>query len=972
MIIRARFFLVFLLLFNFATSLVSQKLHYRQGELIVQLKEEIDGKDWAKKQRELSHFRKLMRGQNIWLLEFDFARYGEAEMRNRINKDQRVVNVQYNRLVDYRSSNVPNDPLYPNQWQYDNTGQIGGQEGADINACPAWDVSTGGLTANGDTIVVCVIDNGVDEDHEDLIPNIWINRDEIPGNGLDDDNNGFIDDYRGWNTANNNNNINGGTHGTSVAGIVGAKGNNSIGVTGVSWDVKVMIVRNNFASSESEILEAYGYALDARRDYDNSGGTAGAYVVATNASWGVNNGDPDDSPIWCAFYDTLGSYGILNAGATTNTNTNVDELGDLPTTCPSNYLIGVTNVNTNDEKVTNAGYGSTSIDLGAHGESVYTTRNDNSYGAFGGTSAATPMVAGAIGLLYSAPSPLFGELLQADPAAAALFIRGAILNNTRSIPSLNNITVTGGVLDLGSAMSAVVNIGNNCLPPTSIDIAAVGATALRLNWNAISSVDAVSLRYRFVGSSSWTTLENVNSPYELTNLEQCRLYELQLLARCGNEVVASPVFQEETDGCCRRPDDFTLSVFNNQGFRVTFSDVLAARNYRIRYRPTGSGNWDEQLAISSPIVVTGLSNCTEYEVEISSNCDTTDTGFGNRMRIQTSGCGACLDADYCVPTTVNNDSEFIDSINFANLYQNRSGAEMNGYRNFGEEISLEVARAGVYPISLKPGFDGNAFRETFQIWIDFDQNGFFSSNEEVGDTTSNGGDIATINIAIPENVPLGSTRMRIVMRFNILGNAACSVSNFFGEVEDYCLNIVESAGCVAPSQIEAVYDESSEQVTISWLASGAPDGTYLLRYRPTSGGAWTELITQSLSVTLDQIPVCENYDVEVYSNCGMSNQSAAQTTLFNSCSSTRNLTVSAEEWTVSPNPTNGPTRIHWQSQEQLSLVSVYNLQGRLYYRSSNVDFANRMLDLATLPAGVYLIEIVTANNRRGLKRLIVE
>lgn len=963
-----RFLLSLLFFVAVATSLVSQKLPYHQGQLIVQLKSSTNGKDWIGDQAEIQHSRKLIRSQNVWLLHFDFATYAEDGLRAKFNRDPRVVGVQFNRFTTSRATE-PNDPLYPNQWQYNNIGQIGGLEGADANIGSAWDITTGGLTVLGDTIVICAIDNGVDEDHPDLVPNLWINYDEIAGNGIDDDNNGYVDDRKGWNTAANNNDINGGSHGTSVTGIIGARGNNGNGVAGINWATKVMVVRNNFQAAESEVLEAYGYALDARIDYENSGGTAGAYVVATNASWGIDEGDPNDSPLWCALYDTLGSYGILNAGATANANNDVDTQGDLPTACPSKYLISVTNVNTNDEKVMNAGFGLTSIDLGAHGESVYTTTAGNNYGPFGGTSAATPMVAGAIALLYSAPSPLFGELLEADPAAAACFIKDIILANARPIDDLNGITVTGGTLDIGSSMDALMNIPNTCLAPTSVNISRFEANSLIVSWNAISSVESVTLRYRPFGSSTWTNEFNAGSPFTVAGLDQCRFYEVQLLSICGAAVTASQTVIIETDGCCRRPEVFEVSAQGNDALRVEFSDVFAAVNYRIKYRPAG-GEWVEQVAITSPVILGGLSSCTLYDVEISSNCDTTVTGFGDRQTLQTNGCGTCLDANYCIPNSVNNEDEYIAYFNFSNAYINESGSEPDGYRNYGNQVTLEVAREAIYPVALRPAFTGNVFTETFRIWIDYDQNGFFTSQEIVTDISSSMGATALGSITIPDNVPVGNTRLRVKMRFN-QPSGACEAGVFFGEVEDYCINITESPGCVPPTGFTAFYDDATEDITLSWQASSAPGGDYRLRYRPVGSGDWTTVNTTNLSVVIDDIELCNLFEAELYSLCA-GQESPVTTTVFNSCSSSADPAVEASAFKVYPNPTGGQIYFDFgnRATTDVEAVELIDLNGRLLRRIITSDLLNRGINLREYPAGVYLLRAISTDGRSTLRRVV--
>ena len=128
----------------------------------------------------------------------------------------------------------PDDNEFSGQWDKHNTGQNGGTPDADIDAPEAWDITTGGVNALGDTIVVAVVDGGMMLNHTDLVPNLWINHNEIPGNGIDDDNNGYVDDINGWDAYSSDGSIPGSGHGTHVAGIIGAKGNNGSMVAGVN------------------------------------------------------------------------------------------------------------------------------------------------------------------------------------------------------------------------------------------------------------------------------------------------------------------------------------------------------------------------------------------------------------------------------------------------------------------------------------------------------------------------------------------------------------------------------------------------------------------------------------------------------------------------------------------------------------------------------------------------------------------
>lgn len=353
-----------------------------------------------------------------------------------------------NKPVELRSKE-PNDPFYKEQWQYNV-----------LHAPEAWEYGTGGLTCQGDTIVVAVFDSGFDPKHEDLAPNVWVNHAEIPGDGIDNDGNGYTDDVLGLNTVTDNDKHYLDSHGLKVSGVMAARGNNSKGVCGVNWNSKIMLV--SYIADDFYVIKGLHYILTQRRLYNQTQGKKGAFVVSVNCSFGISNEFPEDGhEMWCSMYDSLGHEGVLSAGATTNSNKNVDVVGDIPSTCKSEYLIVVTNTDKNDKKVTNAGFGISSVDLGSPGEGIYNVALNNGYSTFTGTSAATPHVAGAVGLLYSTACCKLIEDVKLNPGKACLKVRDYILDGASTNLTLKNITKTGARLDLlGAAQQLIADCGN--------------------------------------------------------------------------------------------------------------------------------------------------------------------------------------------------------------------------------------------------------------------------------------------------------------------------------------------------------------------------------------------------------------------------------------------------------------------------------------------------------------------------------
>jgi subtilisin family serine protease len=284
---------------------------------------------------------------------------------------------------------TPNDPNFTQLWGLHNTGQTGGTPDADIDAPEAWDITTG-----SSSVVVFVIDTGVDYNHPDLVANVWTNPGEIPGNNVDDDGNGYIDDVYGIDTFYNDTNpFDGDGHGTHVHGTIGAVGNNSVGVVGVNWSVKVghcKFLSDSGSGSTAGAISCLQYILNLKQT-----GNPANDIIATNNSWGGGGFSQ-------ALYDAIKAHmnaGILFIAAAGNSSANNDTALFLPASYYLPNVISVAATTHTDAKAGFSNYGRRTVHVGAPGQGILSTTPGNTYSTFSGTSMATPHVTGLAALI---------------------------------------------------------------------------------------------------------------------------------------------------------------------------------------------------------------------------------------------------------------------------------------------------------------------------------------------------------------------------------------------------------------------------------------------------------------------------------------------------------------------------------------------------------------------------------------------
>jgi subtilisin family serine protease len=341
-----------------------------------------------------------------------------------------IVSIEPDRALSTLA--IPNDASFGTLWGLNNSGQSPGVSNSDINAPEAWEITTGSRS-----VVVAVIDSGVDYTHPDLAANVWKNPREVAGDGIDNDANGFVDDVRGWDFANGDADpMDDDGHGTHVSGTIGGVGNNAIGVTGVNWQVSIMGLK--FLDAEgngytSNAVAAVTYATRMRRDF-------GVNVVAINASWG---GETRSSALADAIA-AAGRAGILFVTAAGNESSNNDRVASYPANQADDAVIAVAATNRSNRLTAFSNYGSKTVDLAAPGAAILSTVPGGGYASFSGTSMATPYVTGTVALMAAA-----------NPRATAAEIRSALLSTVKPVAALSGKVATGGLLDAAAAVRAI-------------------------------------------------------------------------------------------------------------------------------------------------------------------------------------------------------------------------------------------------------------------------------------------------------------------------------------------------------------------------------------------------------------------------------------------------------------------------------------------------------------------------------------
>ncbi|ACY17230.1 S8 family peptidase [Haliangium ochraceum] len=356
----------------------------------------------------------------------------------------------------YELDAVPNDTRFGELFGLNNTGQTGGLSDADIDMVEAWDISQG-----SDQVVVALLDSGLDYNHPDLAANAFVNQLEADGvAGVDDDNNGFIDDIHGINTINGVGDpfpYDNDAHGTHVSGTIGAAGNNGVGVVGVNWNVKIIACKA-FTNTATlvDIIECLDYFLAMKTRTSSP-----VNIIASNNSWGGGGFSQ-------ALLDAIEQHnaaGMLFIAAAGNSNVNTDTGAHYPSSYDSTNIISVLASDHNDQRASFSNYGARTVDVGAPGAAILSTTPGNSYASFSGTSMATPHVTGLAALLKAA-----------DPTRSAQQIKNLILTGGDVTPATDTEVLTGRRINAAGSLNCVDRFLNNRFAPAGSSlVVGVGA-----------------------------------------------------------------------------------------------------------------------------------------------------------------------------------------------------------------------------------------------------------------------------------------------------------------------------------------------------------------------------------------------------------------------------------------------------------------------------------------------------------------
>mgnify|MGYP002338691422 CR=1 FL=1 len=813
--------------------------------------------------------------------EFDLHKWYEisfdskATVKELINSYKEIENLEYVEPVSKKSlvehdphpkaennektlNELPDDPYFSEQWHYHNTGQSGGTADADIDLPEAWELETGNTN-----VVVAIEDQGVDYNHEDLAGNMWVNTGETPNNGVDDDNNGYVDDYHGYNFGDNQGPINPGDHGTHVGGTVAAETNNGKGLAGIAGGsgnddgARLMSVQVFGDNGQGGFAEGFVYAADmgAHISQNSWGGGGESQSINDAIDYFISNGGGSGTPM-------DGGIVVVAAG-----NDNVSSGASIWPAAYSNAL-AVASTDHNDVKSSFSNYGSW-VDIAAPGSDIASCQPGDGYQYMSGTSMACPHVSGVAALIVS---KFAGNITPSG-------VWSKLVDNTDNIDN-KNPNYTG---QLGSGrLNAHASLSGGTPPPPPDEYCSSSGSDASYEW--ISQVDIGNFSnssgsdggYGDYTNQTITLTSGASADVTLTPGFNSSTYQeyWKIWIDFNNdkdfedagELVYSGNGSSVVSGTLNVPSSATGTTrmrvtmkYNGEPSPCESFDYGEVEDYTVTFEE--GGGYDTEAPTAPTNLASG--NITETSVDLSWNASSDNVGvdhytvFQNGNSIGTtsntsatvsgltkattytfyvkaedaagnvSAASNSIDVtteggsvSYCDSYGENTNYEWIDLVELGSI--NNSTGSDGGYGDY-TNLSTDLSPGSNVTIYVSAGFNSSSYTEYWHVWIDFNRNGEFESNEEVVSGSSSSADRLQASFDIPTNAILGETRMRVTMKYN---SAASPCESFnYGEVEDYTVNITENASSFAIRNItsDIKLNEVNTETGISVYPNPAKD-----------------------------------------------------------------------------------------------------------------------------------------------------
>ncbi len=709
-----------------------------------------------------------------------------------------------------------------------------------IDASAAWDLSLG-----DEDVVVAVVDDAVKITHEDLTNSKWVNPGEIAGNGIDDDDNGYIDDINGWDVADNDNNPNppstatasSFSHGTHVAGLVGATTNNGKGVASIGAGVSIMAVKCTKNSTTNTGIISHGwsgfqYAMNS-----------GADII--NMSWGGTG----SSFTYQALINAAHNAGIVIVAAAGNSSTNTQFY-------PAAYdnVIAVAATTSTDTKASFSNYG-TWVDIAAPGSSLKScvATSNTAYGYKSGTSMAAPVTAGLCALLMS-----YEPTMDTEDILDCL--------TTTAEPVTGSTSVGAGRINANAAMLCAAPA--SCATPYDLEVSNLGNTSVTLNWESTDAED-YTLRIRETGGT-WSNLVTSNTSYNYST-NSCQSYEFEVRSNCTGEEsnfsgtqtfttlpegpasycdadantatfewVAGVVFgglsitSSGNGGYSQEALCYNMNIETNEDYNMTLTPGFAGAAYAVYWRAWIDYNRDGDFSDSGEMVYdsgSSQSGAITTSISIPSSASTGST----RLRVAMKWVGS---TDSALPNSC-------------------------GTFEFGEveDFTIVVAQGDAPIICNAPNsINTNSVSDNSATINWTNMSGANSYN--IRYKKQNAGWnylVATSNSKTLTGLEAGAT-YEVQVQTKCAGNTTSDYSS----VKTFTTEIPV---CPTPSNL-TVGNIEDQKALISW--TGSTQNTYELRYKRTTSNSWSSLNINNTNLTLPALQACTEYEIQVRTVCSLS------------------------------------------------------------------------------------------------------